>query len=215
MAAGGREPAVCEASAVNFALEPSSHDEELDALGLEPLAQDFDRFVDFDGPAAIEQIHGSVAVLGPGVDRVVRFLDDHRAGDAIGFELVEALGDDGGFAFHGGIAHRVADAAFLFEGALIAAVKFDQQVGSERRLFAGFGGEPFFVAAEPAGELLLIVTSNEGPAFVANDGGGGLARDGLFAKKSRDAGPKPGARLKDDRRKGGAAKKDENCRQSR
>jgi hypothetical protein len=156
---------------VDFALQSASNDQELDALGLELLAQHVDGFVDSDSAAAVEEINGSVAVFGPGVNGVVAFLDDNGAAHSEGFELVKGLLHDGRFAFDSGLSHRFADVGFAFEEFAFAAVEFDEQVRAEGGHFARISGEAFFIATEPGVERLGIFAEDRGPAVLGDDSG--------------------------------------------
>lgn len=93
-------------------MHTSTDDQELHSSGLEAVFEDFYGFVNVDCASAVEEIDGGVAVLWPGVDSEVRFLDDDGTGDAVGFEFVEVLGDDGGFSGFSGGHHGFADGFF-------------------------------------------------------------------------------------------------------
>ena len=166
---------------LDFALASSANDEELDALGLESLLEQFDGSADLDGASAVEQVHCCVAVLGPGVDRVVRLLDDDRTADAVGLEFLEAVGDDRGFGDSGCFDHCVADGVVLLQGLPIAAEEFDKEVTTQGRLFAWSVGESFGVTVEPFVECLNIIALNGGPAaFLPQTRGSSSNESGLW-----------------------------------
>lgn len=157
---------------VDFALQTASNDEELDALRLEAFFQHVDCAVNEDVSAAVEQVYGCVTMLGPGVNRVMRFLDDDGAADAVGLEFVEALFDNGGFASYGGFAHGGTDDTFDFKGFRATAVKLYQEMGTERRLLTKSHGETFFVSSKPLGKFFFVVAMNQGPSRFIHKGRG-------------------------------------------
>ena len=70
-------------------LKSAANDKELNSFGLESLSEDFNGLVNENGTTAVEQIHGSIAMFGPSVDRVMGFLDNDRSAYAERLELVE------------------------------------------------------------------------------------------------------------------------------
>lgn len=92
--------------ALNFALQPSTNYEELDSLRSESLLQDLDRLVHSNRSSAVEQVHGRITMLWPGVDRIVRFLNDYGSRDTVRFEFMERLRDHSGIALARSFFHR-------------------------------------------------------------------------------------------------------------
>jgi len=111
---------------LDFALTSASDDEELDAGWLESILEEFDCSAYLDGASAIEQVHSRVAVLGPGVNRVVRLLNDHRTAHSIRLEFLKAVGNDSCFGDICGGDHRLAKGVMLLQGTTIASKEFDE-----------------------------------------------------------------------------------------
>lgn len=167
----------------DFAGDAAADDQEFDPLRLESLAQDLDGFSHLHGAAAIEQVNGGITMLGPGVNRVVRLLNDHRSAYAPRLELMERIGNYGGFASVSRFLHRGRDGNFFFQGPVFAAVKLDQQMRTQRRLLFGAKGKSFFVVVQPRLKLLDIVAVNERPTgFLLDD----RRRNGVFNRIARE-----------------------------
>src|SRR5262245_51267485 len=101
------------------------------ALGPELLHEVVGGHLGLEDVAAGEDVHGSVPVLGPGVDRKVGLGDDHHAADPERIELVEDHVHDGGLSplgrFYQGLLHGLE----VVDGVGIAIEQLEQEVTTE------------------------------------------------------------------------------------
>lgn len=156
----------------DFALDSSSNDKELDSSRLELLAKHFDRSVDVDRSTAVEQIDGSVSVLRPSVDRVVRFLDYDRARNAVRHKFVERIRHNRRFRSACRVHHCSSDRFRLFERLLVAIKELNQKVRAERRLFVLRLWQALDIVTEPIVKGVSVFTVDELPASIVFDAWG-------------------------------------------
>ena len=105
-------------------------------------------------------------MLRPSVNRVVRLLDDDRAGNSVRFELMERVCDDRGFALNRRVLHCLPNHDFLFQGFMVATIEFDQQMGAERWLFSKPGRKALLVMSQPLAKGFFVLAVNESPSRV-------------------------------------------------
>ena len=87
-----------------------------------------------EGRAAGENIDRGVVVLGPGVNRDVRFGDDDDAADAVGAEGVEDIRDDRPVPAADGFEQQLLSCRRRIQHRGVAAVQLEQGVAGERGL---------------------------------------------------------------------------------
>lgn len=83
-----------------------------------------------DGTTTVEEVDRGIAMLGPGVNGVVRLLDNDGAGYPVGLKLVERFRDNGRQTGIGCRPHRRTDRSLFFQRLHIATEKLDEEVGS-------------------------------------------------------------------------------------
>ena len=110
---------------VDVVLKSTANYEELNSFRLKSISKEIDCFMYEDRTAAVEQINRCVAMLGPGVNRVVRFLDDNGSAYSVRLELVERLRNDGCLTGIRCVSHRLTDELFGFELTAVAAIHLD------------------------------------------------------------------------------------------
>ncbi len=84
-----------------------------------------------DGIAAGKQIDGSIAILGPGMNGEVAFLDNNHSRNPEGRKVVKRRADDGRACFFGGVDHTVFNAGNIVEDFGRAAVKFNEDMSPQ------------------------------------------------------------------------------------
>jgi len=96
-------------------------------------------------------------MLGPGVDCIVRLLDDDSSRDAKWLELVERLVYDRRFRSARGVPHGTRDTIFLLKGAMVATEELDEEVRTEGLHLARAEREAFIFGAQPKTEGIHVI----------------------------------------------------------
>jgi len=89
-------------------------------LGLKPFNQELSSHFGFYHVSTGEDIHGSIAILGPGMDREMGFSDDHHSADAKGIKLMEGYIYNGCPGLPGSSYHDILDGLQIGEDPPIA-----------------------------------------------------------------------------------------------
>jgi hypothetical protein len=111
--------------------EPPLHLDDGRPLASEPRRDVGDGAFGLDDVSAREDVHGRVSVFRPGVDREMRFRDNHDPADAEGIEFMKRHVDNRGPARTSGTDQDILDDVHFLQRVWVTTVEFDQQVSAQ------------------------------------------------------------------------------------